>query len=354
MKGLINRLRETQSLEREEFKELLEIELQERSKPHQEREISNYLFEQAKEVRDSIFGDKVFKRGLIEISNYCKNNCYYCGIRSSNHSIGRYRLTKEQILDCCKTGYGLGFRTFVLQGGEDTYIADEEMANIIYSIKTIYPDCAITLSIGEKEKATYKRFFDAGADRYLLRHETSNVKHYEKLHPASMSWENRIRCLENLKAIGFQVGCGIMVGSPFQTIENIVEDICFIKDFSPHMVGIGPFISHHQTPFANEENGSVEQTLFILGIMRLLNPKVLLPSTTALGTLDPKGREKGILAGANVVMPNLSPISVRKNYELYDNKICTDEEAAECCELLEKRINAIGYRTVVERGDYKD
>lgn len=311
------------------------------------------LRERARKTAQKYFDNKIYIRGLIEFTNYCKNDCYYCGIRRSNRNVIRYRLTKEDILKCADTGYSLGFRTFVLQGGEDPYYTDDRLADLIKSIKNRYPDCAVTLSVGEKSYDSYARLFKAGADRYLLRHETANEEHYRKLHPPSLSLQNRKQCLFNLKEIGYQVGAGFMVGSPYQTVGNLAEDLLFLKQLNPHMVGIGPFIPHHQTPFANETAGSLRQTLMLLSIIRLMLPNVLLPATTALGTVHPEGRELGILSGANVVMPNLSPFKVRKNYELYDNKICTGDEAAECRYCLERRINRIGYRLVVDRGDYK-
>jgi len=311
------------------------------------------LRERARKTAQKYFDNKIYIRGLIEFTNYCKNDCYYCGIRRSNRNVIRYRLTKEDILKCADSGYSLGFRTFVLQGGEDPYYTDDRLADLIKSIKNRYPDCAVTLSVGEKSYDSYARLFKAGADRYLLRHETANEEHYRKLHPPSLSLQNRKQCLFNLKEIGYQVGAGFMVGSPYQTVGNLVEDLLFLKQLNPHMVGIGPFIPHHQTPFANETAGSLRQTLMLLSIIRLMLPNVLLPATTALGTVHPEGRELGILSGANVVMPNLSPSKVRKNYELYDNKICTGDEAAECRYCLERRINRIGYRLVVDRGDYK-
>jgi len=315
-------------------------------------ETSEYLFEKAQKVSTSIFGKKVYVRGLIEFTNYCKNNCFYCGIRSGNKNVDRYRLTKEDILSCCKNGYDLGMRTFVLQGGEDNYYTDEIMVDIISSIRKNYEDCAITLSLGERTKETYQKYFDAGANRFLLRHETINSEHYQKLHPESLNIQNRVQCLYNLKEIGFQVGTGFMVGSPYQKIENIVEDILFIKKFSPQMIGLGPFIPHKDTIFKDEASGSVDLTLVILALVRLMNPNALIPATTALGTVDKMGREKGILAGANVLMPNLSPVRVREKYLLYDNKICTGEEAAECKYCLENRIKKIGYELVVDRGDF--
>lgn len=319
-----------------------------------DKESLEYLRQKAEKRRQDIFGRDIYMRGLIEFTNYCKNDCLYCGIRRSNKKAQRYRLTKEEILDCCKNGYDLGFRTFVLQGGEDAYYTDDIIVETVREIKSQFPDCAVTLSIGEKPKESYKRYFDAGADRYLLRHETASAEHYSLLHPKDLSPENRMECLKNLKEIGFQTGCGFMVGSPFQTVENLAEDLIFIDKFKPHMVGIGPFIPHKDTPFRNEKSGTLEMTLKLLAIIRLILPKVMLPSTTALGTINPKGREMGILWGANVVMPNLSPTTVRKKYMLYDNKICTGDEAAECRFCMQKRMESIGYKVVVSRGDYPD
>lgn len=314
-------------------------------------DVRERLRTEAVRLRKKYYGDKVFTRGLIEFTNYCKNDCYYCGIRRGNRNAQRYRLTKEEILECCREGYSLGFRTFVLQGGEDPYYTDERMTEIIRSIKEEYPDCALTLSIGEKSYESYRKFREAGADRYLLRHETADEVHYGMLHPESMRLETRKKCLYDLKSLGYQVGAGFMVGSPGQTPETLAEDMLFLKELQPHMVGIGPFLPHHETKFSEEKAGSVDQTLFLLSVIRILLPKALLPATTALGTADPRGREKGMEAGANVVMPNLSPISHRKQYELYDNKICTGDEAAECRMCLSRRMQSVGYRLVEERGD---
>ncbi|MBR3331457.1 MAG: [Mogibacterium sp.] len=311
-----------------------------------------YLAEKARAVREKYYGKAVYMRGLIEFTNICKNNCYYCGIRRDNANAERYRLSEEQILSCCDIGYELGFRTFVLQGGEDPYYTDELIVSIVSAIKGRYPDCAVTLSIGEREKESYQKFFDAGADRYLLRHETADKSHYEMLHPAELSFDHRMQCLKDLKDIGYQVGCGMMVGSPYQTTEHLVKDLRFLQEFKPEMVGIGPFIPHHDTQYADCAAGTVEMTVRLLSIIRLLLPDVLLPATTALGTIDPRGREKGILAGANVVMPNLSPSDVRGKYLLYDNKICTGDEAAECIRCMAMRISSVGYETVVDRGDH--
>ena len=314
--------------------------------------MDDLLFQTARKVAREVFGNRIYKRGLIEISSYCKNDCYYCGIRRSNQKAERYRHTKEQILSCCETGYALGFRTFVLQGGEDPYYNDDRMVGIVSEIREKYQDCAITLSLGERSYESYKRLYDAGANRYLLRHESADPEHYRKLHPAEMSLENRKECLWNLKDIGYQVGTGFMVGAPGQTEETLQEDIAFIRKLQPHMIGIGPYVSHKDTPFAGEKNGTLEQTLELLAIFRIMFPHALIPATTSLGTIHPKGREMGILAGANVVMPNLSPVDVRKKYLLYDNKICTGEEAAECRQCLEKRMESIGYQLVEDRGDY--
>lgn len=308
------------------------------------------LRSEADAVRKKIYGDKVYIRGLIEFSNFCKNDCFYCGIRASNKNAERYRLSKKQILECCDEGHALGFRTFVLQSGED-FSFDDELCETVREIKNAHPDCAVTLSVGERPRSTYQKFFDAGADRFLLRHESANAAHYKKLHPKKMSGENRKRCLFDLREIGFQVGAGFMVGAPFQTDENIIEDLRFMQELKPHMIGIGPFIAHKQTPFADFPNGSVQKTLNLLSVIRLMFPKVLLPATTALGTLCPDGREKGLRHGANVLMPNLSPVGVRKLYSIYENKICTGEEAAQCRGCLERRVKSAGYRIVVDKGD---
>lgn len=342
MKCLIDKLKETQTLTREEWILLIE---------NRTPELAEYLFGQAREVREKYYGKDVYIRGLIEFTNYCKNDCYYCGIRKSNQNASRYRLNKEDILECCRYGYALGFRTFVLQGGEDGYFTDERMVEIVSAIKRQHPDCAITLSIGEKSYGSYQKFYEAGAERYLLRHETYDACHYRKLHPQNLSAEDRQQCLWNMKNIGYQVGTGFMVGSPYQTAENLADDMLFLKKLNPQMVGIGPFIPHRDTPFAGKQAGTLELTLYLLGLLRLMLPKVLLPSTTALGTIDPNGREKGILAGANVVMPNLSPISVREKYMLYNDKISTGDEAAESVEHLKQRMKTIGYEVVVSRGD---
>ncbi len=340
---VVKAIREKQNIDLEQLRMLLGTTTEEENA---------YLFQQAREVADEIYGKRVFKRGLIEFTNYCKNDCYYCGIRRSNASAQRYRLEKEVILECCKKGYELGYRTFVLQGGEDGYFTDERICDIVSRIHEYYPDCAITLSMGEKSKESYQKYYDAGANRYLLRHETANEQHYNRLHPKELSLINRKQCLYDLKEIGYQVGCGFMVGSPYQTIETLYEDIQFIKDLNPHMVGIGPFIPQRDTPFAKENAGTLDMTLKLLAIIRLIHPHVLLPATTALGTIHENGRELGILAGANVVMPNLSPVDVRDKYKLYDDKACWGDEAVEGDKNLRLRIEQIGYKLVCDRGDF--
>lgn len=314
-------------------------------------ETTEILKNEAVSIRRSIYGNDVYVRGLIEISNICRNDCLYCGIRRSNKNVRRYRLTREQILACAEEGWRLGFRTFVLQGGEDAFFTDSFLTDLIKEMKARWPECAVTLSLGERSPESFRILREAGADRYLLRHETADREHYGKLHPPEMSFENRMNCLSELRSAGYQVGCGMMVGSPFQTTEHLAKDLKFIETFKPDMCGIGPFIPHHDTPFAQYPTGTLELTCFLLSVIRIIHPQVLLPATTALGTIHPSGREMGILSGANVVMPNLSPPSVRKQYELYDNKICTGEESAECRSCLEKRIESIGYRIVSSRGD---
>lgn len=303
--------------------------------------------------RERVYGRDVYVRGLIEFSSYCKNDCLYCGIRRSNRCAERYRLTKNDILARCREGYSLGFRTFVLQSGEDPFYTPDTIADIVRSIKREFPECAVTLSVGEHPREVYALWKNAGADRYLLRHETADASHYSLLHPKELSLENRMRCLYDLKSLGYQVGCGIMVGSPHQTAEHIAKDLVFMREFDPDMIGIGPFIPHHDTPFAGCERGSLELTLYLLSIVRIMLPNVLLPATTALGSIHPEGRELGILAGANVCMPNLSPPDVKAKYSLYDGKLSTGSESAECLAELTERMNKIGYRVALVRGDVK-
>lgn len=341
---LVEKLAEHQSLELFEYRKLIE---------KRTPEASALLAKRAVEVRKKIYGNAVFIRGLIEIGNYCKNDCLYCGIRRSNRNCKRYRLSEEEILACADEGWSLGFRTFVLQGGEDAFFSDDVMCKIVRKIKSAHPDCAVTLSLGERSRESFAALREAGADRYLLRHETASKPHYERLHPPEMSFENRLRCLENLRALGYRVGCGFMVGSPFQTAAELAEDLKFIERFKPDMCGIGPFVPHRDTPFGGEPPGSPELTCFLLSIIRLIHPPVLLPATTALGTIADNGRELGILAGANVVMPNLSPPSVRKKYALYDNKLSDGEESAQCRSRLEDRMKSIGYKVVTDIGDIR-
>ena len=316
------------------------------------KELKKYLRIKARDKADKIFGKYIFMRGLVEFTNYCKNDCIYCGIRKSNKNAERYRLNKKEILECCKVGYDIGFRTFVLQGGEDNFFNIERMSNIVRAIKKEFPDCALTLSIGEKNEEYYKELKNNGANRFLLRHETSENEHYSKLHPKYMSLDNRKECLRILKRLGFQTGTGIMVGSPFQKLENIASDLIFMQEIKPEMIGIGPFLPHKDTPFANEKIGEMELTLILISILRLIFPLSLIPATTALGTIKEGGRDLGILHGANVVMPNLSPMNVRKKYLLYNNKISTGTESAEGVELLKKSIDKIGYILTGARGDY--
>ena len=342
MNNLVDKLFETGDLSDDELKILIESD-----------EFNEPLAEAADIRRRENYGDKVYIRGLIEFTNYCRNNCYYCGIRRDNKKAERYRLTKDEILLCCDEGYRLGFRTFVMQGGEDPYYTDEMICDIVSKIKSRYPDCAVTLSIGEKPRESYQAFFDAGADRYLLRHETADPEHYGKLHPEAMSLETRKECLFDLKEIGYQVGSGFMVGSPYQTTENLISDLRFLQKLQPDMIGIGPYITHADTPFAEFKSGDVMLTLRLVSILRLMFPYALIPSTTALGTIHPQGRELGLKAGANVVMPNLSPVSVRKLYSLYENKICTGEEAAQCRGCLERRVESAGYKIVTDIGNVR-
>ncbi len=343
IESIINKLAENHSLSADEYKLLI---------TERDAESAELLRAKADAVCREHYGKDIYIRGLIEISNICKKNCYYCGIRASNKNCERYRLTEEEILSCCKEGYKLGIRTFVLQGGEDLYFTDEVLCNLIQHIKFNHPDCAVTLSLGERGKASYQRLFDAGADRYLLRHETADMKHYSKLHPNG-SFAHRVMCLRYLKDIGYQVGCGFMVGSPYQTVDNIVKDLKYIEWLKPDMCGIGPFIPHKDTVFSNFEPGTAELTCYLLSIIRLMLPKVLLPATTALATIDKQGSEKGILAGANVIMPNLSPESARAKYDLYNGKLSSDTEAAENIRKIKNSMKKIGYRVVVSRGDVK-
>ena len=342
--SIIEQLKTTQTATREQLIYLL------KHITDAEREV---LREAAQQTAQAVFGNKIYIRGLVEISSICKRDCRYCGLRRSNPNAVRYRLAPEQILSCCEKGYALGFRTFVLQGGEDGFFSDEVVCGVVREIKRRYPDCAVTLSLGERGDESFRRLYAAGADRYLLRHETADLAHYAKLHPDSMSGAERQRQLFVLKQTGFQTGAGFMVGSPYQTAENLADDLLFLKKLQPQMCGIGPFIPHKDTEFRDFSQGSLELTLTLLAVIRLMHPRILLPATTALGTIHPQGRELGILHGANVVMPNLSPLEHRKDYAIYDNKICTGDEAAECIRCLSVRMKRIGYQIVTERGDYR-
>ena len=341
---LIEKLYHTGRSEEDEMITLLSL--------HEDEEVRKKLAEYAQIRQRENYGNKVYIRGLIEISNICKNDCYYCGIRCSNQKVERYALSKAEIMECVKEGYELGFRTFVMLSGEN-YLYDDNICDIVAQIHQEYPDCAITLSLGEKSRKQYQAMYDAGATRYLLRQESANEDHYQKLHPASLTLQNRLLCQKNLREIGFQTGCGIMVGSPYQTYEHIYQDLKYMKEFQPHMIGIGPFLPHCDTPFKEEAKGSFTLTLMLLSILRLMLPGVLLPSTTALSTIHPKGRELGILAGGNVIMPNLSPLSQRKKYMLYNDKACMDDEAAQAIEKLKLQMQEIGYEIVIEKGDSK-
>lgn len=318
---------------------------------HHSAEDREALFALARQVRVQYYGHDVYIRGLIEFSNHCRNNCIYCGIRAGNRNVCRYRLSPDEIMACCRGGYSLGFRTFVLQGGEDPGFSDETLCELVSRIRREFPDCAITLSVGERDREVYQAWFAAGATRYLLRHETADPEHYAMLHTAGQNWERRVRCLYDLKTIGYQVGAGFMVGSPGQTPEMLARELHFLKKLQPHMVGIGPFLPHKDTPFAHEKPGSCEETLLLMALIRLILPNVLLPATTALATGDPQGRVKGLLAGANVVMPNLSPEEVRGKYLLYNNKVTSGNEAAGAVQALSEEFAAAGFRVVTDRGD---
>ncbi len=344
IKAIVEAVRDTQDITLEQLQTILTMQCDEGKE---------YLHAAAREAAQRIYDNEVYLRGLIEISSHCKNNCLYCGIRRDNTTLSRYRMSTETILDCCRYGYSCGLRTFVLQGGEDVYFTDEKLVPLVAHIRKEYPDCAITLSVGERSRASYQALYEAGANRYLLRHETANAEHYAYLHPAEMRQEVRLQCLHDLREIGYQVGAGFMVGSPHQTPATLWEDLQFIKTFRPDMCGIGPFVATQHTPFAHEASGDVETTLRLLSIVRLLHPHVLLPATTALGSLHPTGRELGILAGANVVMPNLSPSENRKQYNIYDNKLSSGDDIALYRNCLEQRLATIGYRVVMSRGDFR-
>lgn len=341
--GLIKRLEEKRQLPLSSYVYLVE---------NHSPELAAFAAGLAREARKRVYGDVVFVRGLIEISNVCRNDCFYCGIRKSNPHCRRYTLSHEEVLACCQEGYGLGFRTFVLQGGESGAYSLAQICALAREIKGNFPGCALTLSLGEYPYEAYRAMREAGVDRYLLRHETANAAHYAALHPPGMLLSNRMRCLRDLKTLGFQAGCGFMVGTPGQTPHHLAEDLKFIEEYAPEMCGIGPFIPHHDTPFRDQAPGSIGMSTFLLSLLRLMHPNLLLPATTALGSLTPGGREEGILAGANVVMPNLSPLQERDKYSLYDNKLATGAESAQNLEMLKQRIHAAGCRMTLDRGDY--
>ena len=339
---IFKKIDEGRGLEREDLRYLLE----------NRETVEEAVFEKARAITERLFHKKIYVRGLIEFTNYCHNNCYYCGIRRDNDEVARYRLTTEEMEAVVAVGAEAGFQTFVLQGGEDAFFTDERLADWLGRIKKIQPGCAITLSVGERSRQSYARLKEAGADRFLLRHETYDPEHYKKLHPKEMDRDRRLACLYELKALGYQVGSGFMVGSPYQSTENLVEDFMFLQKLQPAMIGIGPYVRHHATPFCDFENGSVELTAMCIAILRLLFPTANIPSTTAMQTLAADGRNRGILAGANVFMPNLSPSRVRESYALYDNKAAFALEAAENLRDLKEQIAELGYEIVMSRGDF--
>ena len=345
MKRLIDQLRDNHQLSPDGYWTLLTM--------HHPDDVE-YLMLQAREVAQRQFGKSIYLRGLIELTNVCRNDCLYCGIRRGNTHVTRYTLTREQVIESCAQGYRIGFRTFVLQGGEWGEERSAWIAEIISEIRQRWRDCAITLSLGEHPRDTYALWRNARADRYLLRHETHNERHYSLLHPQGMTIGHRLQCLDWLKELDYQVGTGIMVGSPFQSLKSLVEDIQYLIEFKPHMIGIGPFIPQHDTPFARFPAGSVEMTARLYAILRLALPHALIPSTTAMATLSPTGRLHGILAGANVVMPNLSPIDNREKYALYDNKAALGAESAQGIQLLSDELATIGYKIDWSRGDHPD
>ncbi len=344
MISLIDKLQRERTLSESEFVSLINCH---------DKDVSEELCHRARQVRETHYGRDIYVRGLIEFTNYCRCDCLYCGIRRSNKNAERYRLTEDDIMECCREGHAIGYRTFVLQGGEDLHYTPEAIAAIVKRIKSEFPDAAVTLSFGEHPLSSYELWRAAGADRYLLRHETADADHFARLHPRGQTLDKRLRCLYDLKSLGYQVGCGFMVGSPTQTTECLAKDLRFIAEFGPDMVGIGPFIPHGDTPFGGESRGDLDLTLRLLSMVRLIIPDVLLPATTALASIHPEGRELGILAGANVCMPNLSPSDVRAKYSLYDGKLHSGSEAAASRRELEARMEKIGYRIVTARGDRK-
>lgn len=301
------------------------------------------LISSASRIVHEHFNGKVYFRALIEISSYCHNGCYYCGLRVGNPLARRYRMSTDQVLRCCEYAASKGYRTFVLQGGEDPIQNDDWMTELVRRVHAEFPECAITLSVGERSDEAYLRFRDAGVDRYLLRHETASPEHYGRLHPASMSLENRKHCLHTLKRLGYQTGAGMMVGSPHQTLQDLVRDLLFLQELGPHMIGVGPFIPAAGTPFENEKSGSISLTLRVLSILRLMFPYANIPSTTALASLQPDGDLLGLAAGANVIMTDFTPPELRAQYAIYDHKSPSDHDL--------HRYEDAGWVISMERGD---
>lgn len=344
MEGLIDKLRRERRLRHEEYVQLLE---------HADGPVRAYAARAARQVARARFGEGVFVRGLIEISSFCRNDCFYCGLRRGNTALARYRLDDDRIADACRAGRDAGFRTFVLQGGEDPALDDGRVERLVRRLRAEFPDCALTLSLGERGRAAYRRWREAGADRYLLRHEAADAACYARLHPADMPHRRRMECLDALRELGYQTGAGMMAGAPGQTLADLAADLCFLERFRPEMVGIGPYLPQRDTPLAGSPPGDAARTLMLLSIVRLMLPAALIPATTALATLLADGREQGILAGANVVMPNLTPPDVREGYAIYDGKLSSGPEAAGEVPELESRLREIGYRIDYARGDFR-
>jgi biotin synthase len=307
------------------------------------------LFAMADDIRKRYFKDEVHIRGIIEFSNYCMKNCFYCGLRRDNKTIERYRISEDEIIDTALKAGELGYKTILLQSGEDGGYTIEGLCAIIKRIRSNL-DCAITLSLGEKSFDEYRSLRDAGADRYLLRFETSDRGLFNKLKPDS-SYENRLDCIKNLKKLGFQVGSGFMVGLPGQTYEILADDILLLRELDLDMIGIGPFLSHHNTPLGNSASGTLDLTLRALAIIRILMPDVHIPATTAMGTVEKGGREKALQCGANVIMPNVTPIKYRKYYEIYPNKICIDDAPSDCRACIEGMLKSLGRAAATNKGD---
>ena len=303
------------------------------------------IFHLADETRKNFVGDEVHLRGLIEFSNICKRNCKYCGLQSGNKTVERYRLSEEEIINFAKKGVSYGYKTIVLQSGEDDFFDADRMCKIIRQIKNL--DVALTLSIGEKSYDEYKAYKEAGANRYLLRIETTDEKLYSKLHP-NMSFENRVNCLDNLKKLGFELGSGCLVGLPEQSNESLANDILFFEDIKADMIGIGPFIPHEQTPLWVENESDFEKSekfekaLRVMALVRIIMKNINIPATTAMETINPNGRIIALKSGANVVMPNITEGDYRKKYEIYPGKICLNDTPAHCRGCIEGKIKSIG------------